>query len=355
MAINGDALDNNLTGTAGNDMMYGHGGNDTLDGGEGNDVLYGGEGNDTLYGGGGNDQLSGGEGADDMYGGEGNDTYFVDDAGDQVTEMAGEGTDTVVSTINYILGANVEILRLSGTADIYGKGNELNNTIIGNAGNNNLYGGAGNDSINGGLGNDIIGGGVGNDILTGGEGIDLVTYKVGSTSGVTVDLAKVGVNQNTGGAGIDKLADKFENLEGTNFADFLYGNELDNKISALDGGDYIRGRAGNDDLTGGLGGDTFRFEDTETNGVDRIRGFVSGEDVFEFAAADGYDVDAGFTVGTAAVGSGAQFLFNDALDTLSYDADGDGEGAAILLANLATLAAPIQASDIVVIGDMIIS
>ena len=36
------------------------------------------------------------------------DTYYVDDAGDVVTEAAGEGTETVLATVNLVLGANVE-------------------------------------------------------------------------------------------------------------------------------------------------------------------------------------------------------------------------------------------------------
>ena len=50
-----------------------------------------------ITGNGGNNMLDGGAGADTMAGGAGNDTYVVDNAGDVVTEVAREGTDTVQS------------------------------------------------------------------------------------------------------------------------------------------------------------------------------------------------------------------------------------------------------------------
>ena len=78
----------------------------------------------------------------------------MDNAGDVVTENAGEGTDTVQSAISYTLGANVENLTLTGTATINGTGNALNNILTGNAGNNVLDGGAGADTLVGGAGND---------------------------------------------------------------------------------------------------------------------------------------------------------------------------------------------------------
>ena len=105
----------------------------------------------------------------------GNDTYYVDSAGDVVTENLNEGTDTVFSSINYTLGANLENLTLLGGAPV-GYGNELNNIITGNDARNALVGGAGNDTINGAGGNDRLFGQAGNDTLLGGEGND---YLVG--------------------------------------------------------------------------------------------------------------------------------------------------------------------------------
>ncbi|MDT7850491.1 Ig-like domain-containing protein [Methylophilus sp. VKM B-3414] len=80
--IGGDAGDNVVNGTSGNDIIYGYAGNDTLNGGDGNDILRGGAGNDTLNGGNGNDILIGGKGNDTLTGGAGVDVFKWDQGDD---------------------------------------------------------------------------------------------------------------------------------------------------------------------------------------------------------------------------------------------------------------------------------
>ena len=48
-----------------------------------------------------------------MTGGTGDDVYSVDDPGDRVFELAGEGIDTINTTVNFSLAAGLEIERLA--------------------------------------------------------------------------------------------------------------------------------------------------------------------------------------------------------------------------------------------------
>jgi Ca2+-binding RTX toxin-like protein len=160
--------DVNGTGNTAANTLTGNTGANTLDGSSGNDALFGGDGNDVL---------KGGVGADVMDGGDDDDSYTVDNANDVIVDLSGEGTDSLTTTVNYILSstAEVEVITLGGTAALRFTGSDTDNTITGNAGGNSIDGGGGNDTISGLAGNDVLEGGLGDDILSGGAGADRMT------------------------------------------------------------------------------------------------------------------------------------------------------------------------------------
>ncbi|MEI7474156.1 MAG: calcium-binding protein, partial [bacterium] len=181
---------NIVNGGSGNDLIYLYGfGNNTIYGGDGNDyiefnydgnnIVYGGNGDDDigLYGIG-NDTIDGGVGADTMIGGAGDDSYYVDNVSDVITENAAEGTDTIYSSISYTLGANVENLTLSGSSNLSGIGNILNNVITGNLGDNTFTTFGGSDTIIDAGGNDTYNFSLGDQIdnIQDGGGTDILSF-----------------------------------------------------------------------------------------------------------------------------------------------------------------------------------
>lgn len=134
----GNTADNTMIGTADTNVLLGEDGNDVLQGNDGLDILSGGAGNDVL---------DGGVGADMMYGGTGDDVYQVDDAADFVSEFAGEGNDTIHSSVSYTLltDSEVETVILTGSVSNNATGSFTNNALIGNSAANILDGGAGDE------------------------------------------------------------------------------------------------------------------------------------------------------------------------------------------------------------------
>ncbi|MBV9528972.1 calcium-binding protein, partial [Sphingomonas sp.] len=229
----GNAL--TITGNAGTNVVTGTAFDDTIHGGFGADVLYGNAGNDLL---------DGGRDVDHMYGGAGDDTYVVDDAADIYVEDAGEGTDTVMSSVSLLLRANVENLVLTGDANLNGTGNALDNAITGGLGINTLSGGDGNDTLDGGGANDTLRGGNGDDVLIGGAGRDNLYGGAGSDTFVFHDGDFAGVTPSsadwildfsqTEGDRIDlHLVDAQTTVDGMQAFDFIGSAAFDGQAGEL--------------------------------------------------------------------------------------------------------------------------
>ena len=264
-------------------------------------TLYGLVGNDTLTDDYGSDYLDGGEGADVMMGGMDYDTYVVDNAGDQVIEFASiygwYDPDMVLSSITYTLTDNVEYLTLTGSDDINGTGNELDNLIYGNDANNTIRGldgadllhaGAGNDVLEGGNQNDTLDGGAGDDQMAGGEGDD--SYYVDSTGDTTDETNGNGFDTvyanltHTLGAGLEALyltGDEAIDGFGNALDNQIHGNDANNRLDGGEGNDQIDGHGGNDTMLGGSGDDVYTVDsdgdvviENANGGHDRIESWT---------------------------------------------------------------------------------
>lgn len=320
----GDQNDDSLDGAGGNDILNGAGGNDTLKGGAGADQLNGGADDDTYYvdfsdtvteaagqgrdtviltGGGtftlsanseveelrvesgtapgsiignnlknliiGNDGqngLDGGGGGDTLIGGYGDDAYTIRSLADVIIEKAGEGTDSLIATIDFVLKnysdeAGTEVLEIeklyaatdaaNRNADIDLTGNFLANELYGNDGANILDGGQGADTMAGGLGSD--------------------TYYVDNEGDVVTE------SSSTNNTATDKVyvSSKKFILSHDSAVEELYANR-----SGSDNGVEIRGSKFSNTIYGGSGNDVLYGDDNTTvSDSDRFEG-KDGDDTY---------------------------------------------------------------------------
>ncbi len=330
--IQGEAGDDFMQGNEGFDWLEGGDGNDSVSGGADNDIVAGNGGTDTLLGGEGDDILDGGLGGDVLDGGNGDDVYIVDNALDTIiNETATSGYDEVDAGVSINLPNEIENLVLTGTGNITGAGNSLNNILVGNdqkniinglGGDDDIYGTAGDDTLRGSTGNDYLNGGgtdlfgqvvIDFDRLEGGIGDDLYAVDSGDTvvenTGEGNDTAIANFSYvlpsnveglilidqavildpisptSTGIAAQDPPVDpKFlTTTDDGSESDTLYrqidatGNDLDNAItgsnaknilSGGEGNDTLDGAGGDDEIYGGRGNDSL----SSGSGKDRING-----------------------------------------------------------------------------------
>ena len=387
-----DSANINGTGNELNNYITGNDGNNIIDGGDGYDIMIGGKGNDTYFvnskydsivesinegidivqssiawtlaanlenliltglnningtGNGANNYLTGNDGnnildgisGDDTFaGGKGDDTYIVDSSSDSIIEKVNEGIDAVKSSVSWTLGANLENLTLSGTNNLSGTGNGLENIITGNSGNNILDGGSGNDTLIGGSGDDTLIGGSGNDILKG--GIDNDNYYVDATGDSITEL--VGEGTDTVFSSISwTLGLNLENLTLTG-TDALtgIGNTLKNTIVGNAGNNVLDGGSGADILTGAAGADSFLFSLKPT-----LFGTTSAKHLTDLNSAEGDKINVNRTAFgygpnttaslttvssaaalTSALGSGTLFVYDTTNGSLYWNQNGTTSG-----------------------------
>ena len=241
----------------------------------------------------------------------------------------------------------------AGIIDKIINGTKLADHLVGSTGNDSINGASGNDLLDGGGGDDVLQGALGIDTMHGGAGDD--TYYVDNVGDVVSESTILGIDDGGNDTVISiidyTLGSYLENLVlggvgglkgiGNSLANTITGNNGDNLLSGMAGNDTLQGGAGNDTLQGGKGADVLEGDAGAdkfvfaaagpSNGIDHIVDFEHGIDWLVFSHAD-YSSTAGFTVGTSAAGTSAQFIWNQATETLYYDHDGKGGDAAVAIA-----------------------
>jgi trimeric autotransporter adhesin len=368
----GDGNANTLTGNSGNNVLNGGAGADTLAGGGGNDTYYiddvgdtvaetlsgtlggtdtvvvstsalsydlainfenlvllglstiTGRGNglansltgnsldNTLEGGGGNDVLAGGAGVDTLVGGLGDDTYVLADAQDVITELAGQGNDTIRASFSYVLSdaISIENITLAGTIALNATGNSAVNKLIGNSGANSLDGKAGADRMEGGAGNDKyyvdnIG--------------DVVVESLTAATGGGIDAVYVSVlGGYTLGANQDILvfteAAYTSDGNGNALSNRIYGNSFDNFINGMAGADLMYGGGGADYyLVDNAGDRAIETLGGTAGGLDQVQSsvsFVLGANIENLALTGGNINGTGNTLNNHMIGSSGNNVIN---------------------------------------------
>jgi Ca2+-binding RTX toxin-like protein len=242
----------------------------TGSGNDGANLMTGNAAANTLNGGLGADTLNGGGGGDSLSGGDGDDVYFIDNVKDVLSELGGEGSDTVNSIFAIDLNstglANIDHGTLTGTRNTSASGNGDSNLLKGNIGANLLDGRGGADTMQGGAGND--------------------TYIVDEAGDVVTELAKGGVDTVKSAVTFDLSAPghlEIERLTLTGAAAIdAIGNGWANILTGNDGNNLLDGGAAADRMTGGKGDDIYIVDsagdivvELAGGGDDTVKSYVS--------------------------------------------------------------------------------
>ncbi len=261
-----------IEGNSGRNLIFAGAGSDEIISGVGNynDLIYAGLGNDTIKGSEGFDFIHGSEALPDGVSGTDIDTvdYSLLDVGVYVGPtveyglVAKKGGDTGIKGVDIL--ESIERFILTDRDDV-------------------LYG------YDGLLSSDAVIDARGNTV----SGRDVLDFSL-MTSGVTVQL----------NAGTGAFITGFEEVVGSDHADFIYGDSSSNwlfgggdvdRIYGMDGDDHIVGGSGSDILDGGLGNDTYYYSQSsefplyQNSGTDFISD-IGGDDTIFLSGGYKFDV-----------------------------------------------------------------
>lgn len=271
-------------------------------------------------------------GNDTIHGGNGEDRLFY-----HLSEGVG-GLGGITATFDTVTEGSGTVLDPFGDTDTFTGIRELRATQVA-------------DTIMGGAGRQIISALDGADTIDGGAGIDEIRFdqdaNYGGTFALNLDMELVdgsGYATATDGWGNSDLIRNVEDIRGTGSNDFIGGDAAANTFKGRSGDDVLEGRGGDDTLhgengadmldggigedilLGGIGNDTL----TGGSGNDWMNGGLDA-DTFVFAAGDGNDIVADFSVGEDAL------LFQAGLTITSHtEADVDGEVGLDTVLNLSS-------------------
>ncbi|KQY26650.1 peroxidase family protein [Rhizobium sp. Root482] len=190
------------------------------------------------------------------------------------------GADALIGTedgetIMGLDGGDV-IFAHGGNDDVFGGGGA--DMLYGDAGDDRILGQNGNDFINGGAGNDTVFGGDGDDVILGQAGDGHDTYygddMVGGTGNDTLDMSAITANITADlGTGFMNRGSVSSSQTGS---DTLWG--VENFVGGSGHNTVTAGETANViDVSGGPGGDVFRFLSADHADGDTIIGFQPGD------------------------------------------------------------------------------
>jgi Ca2+-binding RTX toxin-like protein len=237
--------------------IYGTTGNETLSGTNLNNRIYAGTGNDTLIGTGTNDTLVAGASADTLIGGSGNETFVINNVADVITASANAASNSIFSSVSYVMPANVQNLTLTGSDNLTATGNTISNVITGNAGFDNLIAGSGDATLIAGSGVATLTGGTGNNTFVINNVADVIVADATALSNSVISSVDY-VMQN-GVQSLTLTGNGNLTATGNSLNDVITGNAGNDTLIAGSGNDTLIAGSGGGTMIGGSGSDTFVF------------------------------------------------------------------------------------------------